>query len=1121
MASVYSLICWGGRLGKTVSISATTDVVTLTNHGNRNGSKRWPSGTLPAELNVLTPVYTRSTGQNTFTLHTSEADAIAGTGQITFAGSSTYAAVTLKSDFIVTSANLAANGVDISRYGDPGSERIYDGVVSWNSGRSGASGYDIEVCEIGESFSDILTAAFEVTVPSARNVITTEIGADFEAGTRGIRSAAFHGGVFPDLTLGSLTLTAGYVLYNSAVTSGSLFKMTRYRDTLDGVIIMNNSGTSITATEMGVQCRLYNNQIVNAHANLSGTGTFLRFALCESINNLFCRWAVGVSLGTSQLGIYFVNNTLTKNNAAFQAASTVKGFFYNNISRGNTTDWPTQPFALEGASNNAGAAGAAWVTGSGTRVTIETSDFADFTNNDFKAAAADSPQVETGIAPYGAPLIDIAGHVRPDYMNGGAAAYDVGCFEFDHGYGNPPSSDYYGLEFTGLIAGSKVKVFTTGTDTELFSDTNSSTTETWSVNSSGTAVVDYTIQKAGYYPIRVTGVTVTGGPDGILATPIQQVIDRAYVASSGLTINTNVFANASTKKFGLTTASTGQNFYSYMIEQWIALGDTGEAYANKQFPLVTNGPNSITCLDGWEFDLTTYSASITNLSRDGLRYVNSSGTMTATWAALLSAGVPSGEQVRYEQTDGGTVQSAAATGNIDQLIQVYGDALHGNFDYRGYLVCKVQGDGLDQAEVDVIGQYGNLEDQLYVIALAPASNGIAAGTVTGITITDHGASPVTWNGKAYSITITDTGTHTGEEIVQYVRGLNDFDYHDLVQTNGTAFKTVRGKVYGDAGATLKGVRVVQSDGTTSHADFNLHTADDGTTYIPPLPPAVAESTVLADSRVQLFNVTTDTEIDNVFVTGTSYSYAITTEASAGDVLRLRVCKLGREPAESLAVWGAAGATFLISQPEDAIYTAWGIDGSAITEFTGDVTGHIYIDANDLDGMTTKTRLGAWYSWVLTTEIGIRHFYGGVSYLSTAAIRINTDVADILIENINASTALRFTDMDVRLYRSDGTSIIAPTSYSIHNDYSGVPDVVETGVSGLTTAESNVLMGLPGTLSTIEKITRNKMITDPATGVLTVYDDDGATPLMTANIFKDAAGTVPYNGTGAERRERLA
>lgn len=54
-----------------------------------------------------------------------------------------------------------------------------------------------------------------------------------------------------------------------------------------------------------------------------------------------------------------------------------------------------------------------------------------------------------------------------------------------------------------------------------------------------------------------------------------------------------------------------------------------------------------------------------------------------------------------------------------------------------------------------------------------------------------------------------------------------------------------------------------------------------------------------------------------------------------------------------------------------------------------------------------------------------------------------------------------------------------------------------------------------------KILRNKMITDPATGTLTVFDDDSTTPLLSANIFKDAAGTTPYNGTGAERRERLA
>lgn len=56
------------------------------------------------------------------------------------------------------------------------------------------------------------------------------------------------------------------------------------------------------------------------------------------------------------------------------------------------------------------------------------------------------------------------------------------------------------------------------------------------------------------------------------------------------------------------------------------------------------------------------------------------------------------------------------------------------------------------------------------------------------------------------------------------------------------------------------------------------------------------------------------------------------------------------------------------------------------------------------------------------------------------------------------------------------------------------------------------------LARIEKILRNKMITNPTTGVMTFYDDDGS-PLMTAQLYEDAAGTQPYRGQGAERRER--
>lgn len=645
----------------------------------------------------------------------------------------------------------------------------------------------------------------------------------------------------------------------------------------------------------------------------------------------------------------------------------------------------------------------------------------------------------------GVRIIDQAGNPLPDVIS--MTADDGSIY-------TPPTADVRGLSFANLIAGSTLRVFDTGTTTELFATTSSGTSEVWSESASGSRTVDYTVLKDGYIPIRVTGVTVTGAVSGgVLSTPIQQQVDRSYQTPSGLAIGTTATINAGTKRVTVTVATTVQNWYSYMVQCW----RTETALRNVAFPFSTNGPNSFQLGDGWQF-----SSGVNLLSRDGMRWVNSSGVVTDVWAALLSVGVPAGKTVRYEQTDGGTVQSAAATGNIDQLVKIYQS---GSFDYTGWLVLKVQGDGYDQAEFNAISTYGTLEDQLYVVGLTPSPNGIASGSVTGVTITDHGASPVTWNSKTYSITITDTTGHTGEQIVQYVRGLNDFDYHDLVQTNGTEFKTVRGVVYGDVGASLKGVRVVKADGTTPHDDFNLHTADDGTTYVPPLPPAAAEATILANSRVQLYNVTTDTEIDNVFVTGTSYSYVVTTEASLGDTLRLRVCALGKESGEAFGIWNAGGLEFLVSQPADAIYDTWGIDGSAVTEFSGDVTGHIYIDANDLDGVSTKTRLGAWYSWVLTTEIGIRHFFGAVTYVSSAAIRVNVDIADMLIENINASAALRFTDLSVRLYRSDGSSIIAPTSYSIHNDYSGVPDVVETGVSGLTGAESAQLMGLPNSTAT--------------------------------------------------------
>ena len=59
------------------------------------------------------------------------------------------------------------------------------------------------------------------------------------------------------------------------------------------------------------------------------------------------------------------------------------------------------------------------------------------------------------------------------------------------------------------------------------------------------------------------------------------------------------------------------------------------------------------------------------------------------------------------------------------------------------------------------------------------------------------------------------------------------------------------------------------------------------------------------------------------------------------------------------------------------------------------------------------------------------------------------------------------------------------------------------------------------LALLEKIARNKSITDPATGEFVLYDDDGTTELFRVPLWEDAAGTQAYRGQGAERKERLA
>jgi hypothetical protein len=83
---------------------------------------------------------------------------------------------------------------------------------------------------------------------------------------------------------------------------------------------------------------------------------------------------------------------------------------------------------------------------------------------------------------------------------------------------------------------------------------------------------------------------------------------------------------------------------------------------------------------------------------------------------------------------------------------------------------------------------------------------------------------------------------------------------------------------------------------------------------------------------------------------------------------------------------------------------------------------------------------------------------------------------------------------------------------------GVGHYTDQGSTGMTLVTDGLVQGKD--VSVTRKILANRMETDPDTGVLTIYDDDGSV-LITASIFEDVAGVQAYRGQGAERRNKLS
>jgi hypothetical protein len=237
-----------------------------------------------------------------------------------------------------------------------------------------------------------------------------------------------------------------------------------------------------------------------------------------------------------------------------------------------------------------------------------------------------------------------------------------------------------------------------------------------------------------------------------------------------------------------------------------------------------------------------------------------------------------------------------------------------------------------------------------------------------------------------------------------------------------------------------------------------------TTYTLELP------NIIDGSRFQVFNVTSDTELTNALVsggTGIDQQYILDTDYSANDIGRLRITfQSGTTCKQRIELDFSFGNTTTVNnlpteQVDDPVYTAYGVDGSTITEFSWD-SGNIQVDIDDADNTTVVQRIAAWMCYFVTTATGIDEAFGSLDWESLNSIKINTDTVDLKLDNTKATPLFL---NGGRLYRDDSTTIIASTSNAIQVDYAPVY-IAETGVSGLTASESTQLfaLGTPGAVA---------------------------------------------------------
>lgn len=276
--------------------------------------------------------------------------------------------------------------------------------------------------------------------------------------------------------------------------------------------------------------------------------------------------------------------------------------------------------------------------------------------------------------------------------------------------------------------------------------------------------------------------------------------------------------------------------------------------------------------------LYDYRDTFTNLRASTLiAAIRDSGwTTEATAIAPATDGSSQSVTIRHRTATGSTVTASRAPFTI--RLRKYGfDSIEQTVTDTTYRLL-----GGNSAQHLTFGGLTNQISRSSLTAIASESSALA---VTGISVTNHGASPVSWQGNQWSITVTGdlsvnpnlTAALIWAHITARISSTATWGgqaghlWHVLIdEASGGGYRSLRG-VSGGAGATLKGVRVIDQAGNP-FPGFVALTADNGVVYVPPTIVNFTISNIVTGSRLLIRRTDTLAVLVNQLVSGTSFVY---------------------------------------------------------------------------------------------------------------------------------------------------------------------------------------------------------------------------------------------------------